>query len=658
MKQKEKALLNRLIDHKNEFVTSKDLASELSLSDRTVRNYLQDLKVLVEKNGGEILAKQGQGYQLRIVHKMVFDLFLSHENLVDPFYRNASEFSEVEDRQKYILNKLLLEDRVIVIDDLAEELFISRSSLAKDIQEIKEKLQEYSLVIVSKHGKGFWVEGEERNKRHFIMDTLFGKTYANSMKEYLGNSHFFNEITFEELTIIILDETREAKLKVSDVVIQNLVLHLSLGIKRMREGFEIKDLGLQQDLLGRIEYQVAEKIVERIETVTNVVFPIEEVSYLTIHLMAKSNHEATTENQELSYELDNVIQSISQVIGYPLMEDYQLKSGLLGHLGPLLIRLNRGITLDNPLTTEIKEGNPEAFELTKHYFAEMPMLKKFVISEDEWAYLALHLLAALEKVKDTHKVRALIICATGYGSAQLLKNRVSNEFGKHITVVNVKGYYEINEATLKGIDLIISSVDLSTMVFKVPVLHVSVFLNDEDVHKIRKLLDRLISRPTRIEETHRLPLNERKRYFETQLSEQFFKRYETAPTKESVVDDLLDVLSVNEEANYPIKMKQQISQREMMGQIVFSDTVVVPHPAIPVGVSTKIAVALIPEGMTWDEKETVNFVFLISPSYIENEGITVVTKAIVQLVDRLDIQKAILAEPTFENFSNELIKII
>ena len=156
MKQKEKALLNRLIDHKNEFVTSKDLASELSLSDRTVRNYLQDLKVLVEKNGGEILAKQGQGYQLRIVHKMVFDLFLSHENLVDPFYRNASEFSEVEDRQKYILNKLLLEDRVIVIDDLAEELFISRSSLAKDIQEIKEKLQEYSLVIVSKHGKGFW----------------------------------------------------------------------------------------------------------------------------------------------------------------------------------------------------------------------------------------------------------------------------------------------------------------------------------------------------------------------------------------------------------------------------------------------------------------------------------------------------------------------
>ncbi len=79
------------------------------------------------------------------------------------------------------------------------------------------------------------------------------------------------------------------------------------------------------------------------------------------------------------------------------------------------------------------------------------------------------------KERATHKLHALIICATGYGSAQLLKNRVVSEFGKNITVVNVKGYYEINETTLKGIDLIISSIDLSTMFFKIPVLHVSIF---------------------------------------------------------------------------------------------------------------------------------------------------------------------------------------
>lgn len=60
------------------------------------------------------------------------------------------------------------------MDDLAEELYISRSSLTKDMQAIKERLIPYSLKIVSKHGQGIWIEGEERNRRHFIMDTFSG----------------------------------------------------------------------------------------------------------------------------------------------------------------------------------------------------------------------------------------------------------------------------------------------------------------------------------------------------------------------------------------------------------------------------------------------------------------------------------------------------
>ena len=54
-------------------------------------------------------------------------------------------------------------------------------------------------------------------------------------------------------------------------------------------------------------------------------------------------------------------------------------------------------------------------------------------------------------------------------------------------MVSVKGYYEINETTLKGIDLIISSIDLSTMFSKFQ-FYMSVFLNEDDVRKIRKVV--------------------------------------------------------------------------------------------------------------------------------------------------------------------------
>ncbi len=44
-------------------------------------------------------------------------------------------------------------------------------------------------------------------------------------------------------------------------------------------------------------------------------------------------------------------------------------------------------------------------------------------------------------------------------------------------------------------------------------------------------------------------------------------------------------------------------------------SMVVPHPAVPVGESTKVAVALIPAGMQWDQYQEIHFVFLVSPSY-------------------------------------------
>ncbi|MEG0078086.1 MULTISPECIES: BglG family transcription antiterminator [Enterococcus] len=660
MRPKERELLIHLIRHQDEFVTSQSLAAWLSLSDRTIRTYINNLKEIVQENGGKITSKQGYGYSISILNKLNFDIFLSKQGITLSNEEKLPLFSDITDRENYILNKLLLEETMINLDDLAEELFISRSSLSKDIQVIKEKMKPYGLQLIAKHGVGLFVKGDERGKRHFILDTFFGKNYTNSLKKYLGNSPLFQDISFEEVTIIILDEIREAKLKISDIIIQNLVLHLALSIKRLKEGFEIKELGITADISQKAEYEVAQKIVKRIETFANISFPSEEISYLALHLMAKSNHPVGEENQELTGELTHALSLLSSSLGYSLSDDYQLKTGLLDHLKPLLVRLERKISLDNPLTDEIKNNYPQAFEVTKKYLGQMPILKDYQITDDEWAYLTLHVLAAMEKAKDKRKVHALIICATGYGSAQLLKNRVVNEFDKYITVTNVQGYYEINETSLNDADLIISSIDLSAMVFPIPVIHVSVFLNDEDVTKIRKTIQQMT---TKIRQWTSLPLVDEKEQYKQnmlleQMGEKYFKLYKVKPTKEQVLLELAELLSVNEAKNYSKELLEQINHRQQMGQIIFSDSIVVPHPALPVGISTKMAIALIPNGMQWDQAENIRFVFLISPSYIENKGITVITKAIVKLVDFQQFQEQILAEPTFENFSKLFLQLM
>ena len=63
----------------------------------------------------------------------------------------------------------------------------------------------------------------------------------------------------------------------------------------------------------------------------------------------------------------------------------------------------------------------------------------------------------------------------------MLKNRLESELGNRIEVVDVIGYYELNQEKIDGIDFIVSAVDLSNLYFQIPVFTVSVFLKTEEI---------------------------------------------------------------------------------------------------------------------------------------------------------------------------------
>ena len=81
MRQKKRELIDLLLRYKGKFVTSAFLATELSLSDRTVRQYLNDLKEILFENGAEIISKQGYGFQINIQNHTAFNLFMANNQL-------------------------------------------------------------------------------------------------------------------------------------------------------------------------------------------------------------------------------------------------------------------------------------------------------------------------------------------------------------------------------------------------------------------------------------------------------------------------------------------------------------------------------------------------------------------------------------------------
>ena len=141
---------------------------------------------------------------------------------------------------------------------MAEKLFVSRSTLSADFKKIRKYLAKYDLQIESKANRGVYVKGSECDKRRFIMDYFFRGNFFQSLHNYINIDVPGRQISLEELTIIVLDECREGYLKLSDFVIQNLVIHIALSIKRLAEGFQISKIEDWEQENYRAERKIAE----------------------------------------------------------------------------------------------------------------------------------------------------------------------------------------------------------------------------------------------------------------------------------------------------------------------------------------------------------------------------------------------------------------
>lgn len=201
LNKKETQIIQSLILNKERYVTSKELAETLGCSDRTVRTYYKTLlDKLINYPELELLSKQGHGYKLVITDEDAYDEFLE-ENHINDFTVTQQQVSDINDRYKYLLNKLLFEQNDIYFDDLAAELFVSRSTLSSDFKKIRQKFQPYHLKIESRANKGIYITGLERDKRRFIMDHFINSGFINTMHSYVDNELLNQKISFEELTM-------------------------------------------------------------------------------------------------------------------------------------------------------------------------------------------------------------------------------------------------------------------------------------------------------------------------------------------------------------------------------------------------------------------------------------------------------------------------
>lgn len=658
LSRKEIFLLDHFTENPNHYYSSQDLSLLLGVSDRTARKYLQSLAGSLEHSGARLVSKQGKGYQLIIDQPFEFQVFWQEERNRKKQGYDGNHFEEAEDRKQYLLNRLFFEEGALALEDLQQELFIARTTLQTLLAEVRKLLESYQLKLVVHKGR-VQVEGSELASRNFMMAYFFGQENQN-LSYGLLETELLDGISFSALLTIVMDQCRLAGLRISDFVLKNLVLHIALLLQRVKQGSSLREFPLPSQLEASRELDVAQKILGRVEEQFGVNLAPEEAHYITLHLKVKlpDDPDQLHPGQEsLEEHLSQALHSLSQKSGLNLVQDGQLVKGLLAHLQPLLSRLENGMSMVNPLLEPICQDYPEVLELTKEAFSTLPELEDFQVSDDEWAYLALHVLAAIERYQREDKARVLVVCSTGGGSALMLKNRLEKEFAGDLEIVDVLSYYEVTEERLAGIDFIISSLSLSNLVFLTPVLTVSVFLSDQDIQKIRSHLRRGSLPDQGSEKDRWLSLSQADFIVQSLFSPERFLVFDSAD-RNFVLEELIASLDEGFTKRELEDFKEQVELRENYSSVVFGDSLAFPHPAKPLSYREQVAVAVIKDKVEWEAGKSVSFVFLLSPSTGSNPYFKYVSPSLVGFVQDTVLQEKLLANPNYEQLVEIMIPLI
>lgn len=573
-------------------VSSLWIAKKLGVSDRTIREEIKYLQTKSDTLGVNIQTIKGKGYLLKEIDKEALSNTVFKEDSI-----SSKDLNEHENRIIYILKKLLMTKDYIKLENLQDELFISRSTMQNDLKEVRDILEKYNLKIVYRPHYGSCIEGEEFMKRLCLSNTLHSR--GTKIGGKLGS--LLDENLFTSIKEILIEKIHEHKIEISDVSLMNLVTHISIACKRIKEGFIIQPVKIMLDGDYTFERIVSKEIITEVEKLTKLKFPLSEIDYITVHLLGTKllqqkdlvDYSENSENDDVKDLLFNILNNLYNEFNWDFRQDLEFINSLILHLRPALNRLKYDMNIRNPLLSEIKAKYPDAFEgaVIASKCIEEKIGKS--VGEDEIGYIALHIGLALERMRtrEIEKKRVLLVCATGMGSAKLLAYRIQNVLLNEIDIIDTISLYKLETYDLANIDMIITTTPINKDL-GIPVLMVSAFLEENDIHSIKEMIstsgkdNKSFLHPSRI-------------FIHKEFND-----------KESAIHYLCNQLY--SQNLVPIDYEKLVLERERLASTCYGNLVAIPHPIRPVTNETFWTICTLKKPIQWDENRMVQFICLLN----------------------------------------------
>lgn len=465
---------------KSNRITITQISKQMNLSNKTVSKSLDKIEKFLEGSGLTLSRKTKIGVSI-IGDKTVSEKLIKQE--IEQEIPNTKE-----ERVQYLCFNILNNQGYFTLAELSEALFVSKTTLEKDIVQVYEIFDHFHVAIEKIPGKGSFLNIMEYDRRRLALDLIhyfWGQNWQiiNQDGQFLHLIEgvpkfaqvFVNLNDLKRINLILQHFISINNIKMSDLNYQSLVLHLLIAVERIKDNQLIED-----HQTGNTDKDSGlEPLINCLEQDFNIQISKIEIGYIQVYfnqLEKESVDETVMEEHEIS----------ALILEYTLLDDETAVNALAKHIKFALERIQNNLPVNNPYTKDIKKNFPISFDEALILKNSLEKHSKLFIPEDEVAYMAVHLQAFREQIKtNMHQVDVLLVCSSGKGTSQLLAARIKRTFPE-INIHRILSVQELYRAEITE-DLVLSTVNISLPEEKI--LIVSPILSEVDRLQIRNYLE-------------------------------------------------------------------------------------------------------------------------------------------------------------------------
>ena len=299
---------------------------------------------------------------------------------------------KINERSKFIINKLIQTENYITASEIAEKLQVSNKTVVRQLGSVEKILVQHNLSLERKTGRGMRVIGAPEDKERLL--SLIAEK-VNTRHEYSPAERcniILSQLlkSQEPIKLIALSQL----LNVTDATISNDLDKIEPWIRKMnmnlvrKPGLGVYLEGLEKDIRKAIISHIYENIHE--QDILNLLYS-----------KKKKTNELTSDADKFLLDLvdKNIIQKVEEAVKATMQQQksslsMNAFSGLVVHLTLAVQRLLKGetIKIDAAFLGKIKQK--KEFKLAENIGENIEKVFQVKIPEEETAYITMHLLGA------------------------------------------------------------------------------------------------------------------------------------------------------------------------------------------------------------------------------------------------------------------------